>query len=375
MKPAFLNNLGAKAAKHKVVTGIVAVIAIIAIAAGGWFGWQEYERRQTAAFAAENIKKALQSPDPHALAHLVNFNALSRELSRAIIKSFPFFMSGPDQEHNVNQILQTALLEKFTEKEQKASMFPEDANERAQLEKPLTILPADFAAQLARNLQTRQTGSDTALAITSITHPQLKQTFNLNMDMRKTSDGWQIRRLLNANELAGQLRQAILARFTALREVVQKKNADTAKQMNEMLPIESCTADVGALSGGRMVLMVIHARAKNRSNIQINNFNLDANITDSHGQSLARRFLNAAQPVPPGQDFDHRWTMELESSDPLAKTLLAHAPLKCRASWQTLSLGKPKVLHIEEVPNKDIPCTLPNHNHPAGFCELPVFKR
>lgn len=374
MKLDIFTKLKAKAAAHKLASCLVGAALAAAIAGGGWLGWQEYQKRQTAAYAVEKIKQALQPADPNKLAHMVDFNVLGKELSQAIMEAFPFYMAGSNQERDISHKLQTGFLQRLLEKESTGSQFPEDASERAKLEKPLRLLPDDFVSQLVGNLQTRASDGTTALAVSSFTHPQLGQTYNLNMEMRKTPGGWQITHLLNARELAGQFREAMLKRFIALREVVEKKNDDTEKQMNELMPIQSCTANVGRLSSGDTVLLVIHAIARNKGDTQVNNFNLSTFITNRAGAIIAHRYLNAAKPVPPGEDFNQRWTMELEGSDPLAKTLLANAPLACRARWQTLSLAKPKVYHIEEVPNPDFPCQIAGHNHPDGFCQLPVFK-
>lgn len=369
-----LSSLGAKIRAHKLISIIVLVCLIGGLCYGGWYGWQEYQRRQTSAFAVEKLKQALSAADTNTIAHMVDFNSVGRDMAQAGKKAFPFYMAGEDQERGISRVLQTALLKRFMEPEQKGSMFPEDQSEQAKLQKPLELMPPDFVAQLVSSLQSRETDAGSALVSAKVEQPQLGQTFTLVLAMQKTPQGWQIRRLVNADELASQLNKAMLARHAALRNVFEEKNSLTSKQMNQIIPVQSCTADAGVLSDGKTALLVINAIARNRGDVQVNNFNLDTTITGRSGNVLVHRFLNAAKPVAPGEDFNHRWSMELESSSPLVQALLHDGPLHCQAAWQTLGLNNGKVLHVVEVPNPDIDCDRPGHDHPMGFCMLPVFQ-
>ncbi len=362
-------------AAHKLLATLVIMILVAGLCAGGWYGWQQYQYRQSSAYAMEKLKQSLNPPDPARLAHLVDFNSLGRDMGRAGSESFPFFLAGEDQERGINHALQTGLLRKFMEPESKGPMFPEDASEEAKLQKPLELLPRDFISQLLATLTVRDTEPGSALVTAKFDHEQLGKTFTLVMAMQKTPAGWQIRHLVNAQELAEQLRSAMLERHAALRKVFQDKNAATSKAMNNVLPLQSCTANIGTLSDGRTAILIIHALARNKGDVQINNFNLDTVITGRSGQPLVRRYLNAAKPVAPGEDFNHRWSMELESNSPLAMALLHDGPLQCRAAWQTLSLNNGKVLHVVETPNPDRPCNIAGHDHPEGFCINPVFQR
>lgn len=370
-----LSGLKEKMATHKLLAAIAGIVLLAALGAGGWHGWQQYQYRQSSAYALERLKQALAPPDPAALTHLVDFNSLGKDLSRAVSDSFPFFLAGQDQERAINHALQAGLLKKLMGPESKGPMFPEDASEQAKLQKPLELLPPDFISQLLATLAVRETEPGAALVSAKIEHPQLNKPFTLVLDMQKTARGWQIRRLVNAQELARQLRDAMLERHAALRKVFEDKNAATTRVMNNALPLQSCTANAGTLSDGKTTILIIHALARNKGDVQINNFNLDATITGRSGKPLLHRYLNAAKPVASGEDFNHRWSMELESASPLARELLANGPLHCQATWQTLSLNNGQVLHIVETPNPDRACALPGHTHPEGFCLSPIFQR
>lgn len=373
MKLQFISDIKAKASAHKKISALICVVVIIGLAAGVYFGWQQYKYRQSSLYAMEKIKDALNPPDPAQLARLADFNALSTDMAKASQESFPFFLAGADQERNIKHRLQTALLKRFLDKEQKGSAFPEAEDEQSQLQKPLEILPHDFVSQIISSLNVRNTDPDTALLNAKIDNPLLKQDFNLVMSMHKTAAGWKITHLVNAKELAGQLRAAMLKRHAALRNVFLSKNEATTKRMDQLLPIQSCTADAGLMSDGKTMLMIVHVLARNVGNVQVNNFNVDTAIYSKSGKFITRRFLNTAKPVAPGEDFNHRWNFEMESSNPLARELLRNSPLQCRASWQTLGLNNAEVLHIVEVPNPDQACAIPGHNHPDGFCITPVF--
>lgn len=369
------SSLGDWFSAHKKLGVIVIVLLVAAIGAGGFFGIQEYQRRQSSAYALEQLQKALTPPDPNALAHLVDFYSLGRDMARGAREAFPFLHEGDDQERSISNGIQKALLKKFMEKEKSGSQFPEDESEAAQLQKPLEILPPNLVTQLITGARVRDSGPGSAVIDARVENKQLKRSFDLQLGMERTEDGWKVRHLLNASALARELRAAMLERHAGLRNVFLAKNAETTKKMNTAIPVQTCTADAGVLSDGRTFIMIVHAVAKNNSNLQINNFNLDTSIYGKGGQVLWRRFLNAAKPVPPGAVFDHRWSFELDATDPLARKLLHAGPLQCRPHWQTLSLSNGQVWHIAEVPNPDQPCDKPGHDHPAGFCMLPSFQK
>lgn len=367
-----LSTLGSKITANKKISIAVLILLVIGLGVAAWYGFKEYRYRQTSNYALEQIKKALTPPDPKALANMVDFNAISQELAQAIKKNFPFYMEGPDQERNIRNRLQTALLKHFLNKDDaKAVPLPESEEERLAL--PVKILPADFVPQLSGSMGLVEKGEDTAHIGAKIENPLLKKTFPLIFSMRKTRDGWKVSHLANAEELISQVKTALLDRHAKLRGVYEGKNDKTMKRMEQLLPILSCSADAGLLSDGKTLLMVVQLIARNRGNIQINNFNVDASISGRGGREITQRFLNVAKPVAPGEDFNHRWNFELEADSQLGRAILAGRPLQCRASWQTLGLNNAEVLHILEVPNPDRECRVDGHNHPEGFCTTPLF--
>lgn len=372
MKLNILSGLGAKIAAHKKLSVAILFLLLIGLAAAGWYGFKEYQYRQSSLYAMERIKKALMPPDPNELAHLVDFNAISQELAQAIRKNFPFYMEGPDQERSIRNRLQAALLKHFLNKEDaKAAPLPD--SEEQLLALPVKLLPADFVPQLLASMSLLENGTDTAHIGAKVENPLLKKTFPLIFSMRKTGEGWKISHLANADELVSQINTALLDRHARLRTVYEDKNDKTAKRMEQLLPILSCSADAGLLSDGKTLLMVVQLIARNRGNVQINNFNVDASISGRGGREITQRFLNVAKPIAPGEDFNHRWNFELEAGSPLGKAILAGRPLQCKASWQTLGLNNSEVLHILEVPNPDRECHIDGHNHPDGFCTTPLF--
>lgn len=369
----FITGLASRIRSHKIISSIAGILVIAGLIAGGYYGWQQYLYRQSSAFAVEKLKSALLPPDPHALAEMVDFHLIGQDLATATSKAFPFFMSGPDQQRDISHRLQSALLKKFMEKDSKGSMFKEDEAPQVRLARPLELLPSDFASQILSSLTVRDTEPGLAVASAKVENKQLERSFTLLFEMAKTSRGWQVRHLLNAPELAQQLREAMLARHVALRQVYEDKNSATTKMMNQLLPIQSCTASAGLLSDGKTFVLIVHAIARNRGDMRINNFNMDTVLTGRSGAPLLQRYLNAAKPVAPGEDFNHRWSIELDSKTPVAQALLRDGPLQCHAKWQTLTLNTGQVLQVAEVPHPDIRCDQPGHDHPAGFCQIPLF--
>ena len=372
MNISFISNLKEKAMAHKAVSALILVALLCGAGYASYLGWQQYLYRQTAAYALENIKAALSPPDPAKLAKYVDFRQTSADLAREIARVFPFFKAGADQERNIGHLLQTSFLNRVSAKNDKVEPWPTE--EEALLKKDLELLPPDFIDQLVASLKTRQDGENSAFLSAKIENPMLGQAFPLIFNMERSSQGWKITRLANAAELARDLREAMLKRHARYRALFANKNAATLKVMNELLPVQSCSVDAGLLSDRKTLLMVVRAIARNRGDVQINNFNLDATLRGKNGTIVMRRFLNAAKPVAPGEDFDHRWNFELEANSPEGRAILSNLPLRCSASWQTLSLNNGRVLHITEEPFADAACAIAGHNHPEGFCLTPVFQ-
>ncbi len=370
---SFASSLKEKIQAHKLVASLAGAVAVAGICVGGFFGWQEYQYRQSPAYAVENLKKYLVSQNAHELALTVDFKSLCADMTDAAKKTFPFLAEKKDPDRFLSHNIQKTLLHKFMEKEHK-SQFPEDESEVGQLKKPLALLPADFVSQLAAKAECRQLDDNLAELRVKIDNPQLKEEFPLVFRMEKGDRGWMVNRFENAQETAALLRQALLKRYAALRNVYLDKNAATTKEMNRIIPIQGCTADAGLLSDRKTFVFIIRTVARNKGDIQVNNLNLDATITGKSGKIILRRFLNDAQPVIPGEVYDHRWSVDLDSASPLARALLQDGPLHCQATWQTLALNNGKVLHIDEVPNPTMACLKAGHDHPAAFCELPLFQ-
>lgn len=369
-----IKGLGEKIRAHKLISIIVLIVVLAGIGYGSYYGWQQYQYRKTSDYALEKFRQALSPPDSAALANIVDFNALGGDLAKAVSEQFPFFRQGADQEREINRLLQTALLRRFMEPASKGPQFPEDTSEEAQLKRDLRLLPQDFIEQFLSTLSLTQTDEGNALLMAKINHPQFKLPFTLILAMQKTAQGWKIRHLVNSRELTAQLRKAMLERYAALHNFYVEKNAQTTKKMDQMIPVQSCTADAGLLSDGKTAVLIVHALARNKGDVQINNFNLDTTIRGRSGRPLIHRFLNAAKPVGPGEDFSHRWSFELDSANPETRALLQEGPLQCAAVWHTLGLNNGQVWQIVDEPNPDIACEQPGHDHPQGFCLLPVFQ-
>ncbi|MBD5646683.1 MAG: translation initiation factor IF-2 [Desulfovibrio sp.] len=373
MMPAVLSGLAAKARAHKLLTALVVVVLVAGLGAGGYFGWRTWQFRQTSEYATEQLKAALSPPNTEELAKRVDFRALFAELSHAVARAFPFYKAGPDQEHVLSQQLQTALLRRLREKDAGPAKG-EEPDAAAKLRQPLVLFPPDFLAQLPAGLTLAETKGDSARIRTEITHPQLDVVFPLEFEMRRGPDGWTVRHLTNADEVAGLLRNALLARQKATVDVVLDKNEATLKRMESILPIQSCEAEAGLLSDGNTLLLMVLMRGQNQGGIQVNNMDLDTTIFGSHGDPVLTRHLNAAEPVYPGAAFSHRWSIELDAQSPEGQRVLGGIPLTCRPVWRSMGLSSAEVLHVAEATDLAQKCDMPGHDHPVGFCKLPIFQ-
>ena len=371
--PAFLSGLAAKARAHRLLTLAAVLLLAGGLGAGGYYGWRTWQYRQTGEYAFTRLKEALTPPNTEELAKRVDFRALFAELSHAVARAFPFYKAGPDQEHALSQQLQTALLRRLREKDASPAKG-EEPDAATKLRQPLVLFPPDFLAQLPAGLTLTESGADTARIRTEITHPQLETVFPLEFEMRRGPDGWTVRHLTNADEVAGILRQALLARQQASVDVVLRKNEATLRRMESILPIQSCEAEAGLLSDGSTLLLMVLMRGQNQGGIQVNNMDLDTAILGANGAPVLTRNLNAAEPVYPGAAFSHRWSIELDARSPEGQRVLAGMPLTCRPVWRSMGLSSAEVLHIAEATDLSRRCELPGHDHPVGFCTMPIFQ-
>lgn len=356
------------------VIALAVALLAAALAVGGWYGWRYYQYRQSLDFAYARFQDALQPPSPEKLALLVDFDTLSGELAQALAKAFPFFKKGPDQIRDLKNTIQTGLLKKLLSKEDPKPGGEAETDPKKLLQQPLSLFPADFLHQFLSGLGMQHAQGGTALISTSIRHPLLNRTFPVILRMENGPGGWMIRNLLNADELVGQFRQALVTRIAARRDLFMDKNKSIRRRMDATLPVQSCIAGAGLLSDGKTLLLVAHVLARNTSSVTVKNTDLEALFTGPDGKMLLQRFLNAAVPVAPGEDFDHRWTIELDGQSPLGQSVLAAKEISCAAKWKTMTLSSGEVLHIADIPPAMKECDKAGHNHPVGLCLSPIFN-
>lgn len=376
--PAFLSGLAggiaAKARAHKLLAIVAVLLLSGALAAGGYYGWRTWQFRQSSEYAVLRLKEALSPPNTEELAKRVDFRALFTDLSHAVRQAFPFYKAGPDQEHVLSQQLQTALLRRLREKDATPSAKADEPDAAAKLRQPLVLFPPDFLAQLPGGLTLVETNGDTARIRTEIKHPQLDVTLPLEFELRHGPDGWIVRHITNAEAVVGTLRTALLTRQQARVDIVVRKNEATLKRMESILPIQTCEAEAGLLSDGSTLLLMVLMRGQNQGGIQVNNMDLDTSIYSGDGAPVLERHLNAAEPVYPGTEFSHRWSIELDAQSPEGERILAAGPLTCRPTWRSMGLASAEVLHITETADLSQNCEIPEHHHPVGFCALPIFQ-
>ncbi|ATD81175.1 MULTISPECIES: hypothetical protein [Desulfovibrio] len=322
-------------------------ILIVIVAVLFYSGWRYYQFRQSSLYAYEELRDALKNAQTNNIAELVDFNALSRQLAANLMRSYPFLKAGPDQERQISDMIQTALLRQLRSKQEAAK---EEPDLKTRLKTPLYALPSDFLEQLSKTISLQTASEGTALLTARIRHPLLDKNFPLILRMDKTAEGWIVRSLVNGPELTRQFREAQVERMRGQRQMIVDKNAQTERRIRDLFPLQSCSADAGLISDGSTLLVVVRVLARDIGTVGVNNMNLFAEISDASGSNLLSRNLNAVQPVRPGEDFKRSWTIELDGRSELGRRLLQGLPLKCTAAWKTLGLDNGEVLHISDTP-------------------------
>lgn len=350
---------------------LVALVVFVAIAVGIFMGWRAWQHRQSAPYAFEQLQKALKEGNTEALAKSVSFRNIFDQLGAATAETYPFFMAGDHQLKDVSYLFQTRMLHMLKTK-------PEDPPKKGEpdeeLFKPVVPVPVDFLAQFMANLTMRVTDAGSAIITSSIHHEQLGRDFPIILNFVRVHGSWMVQDLLNSKELLRMFNEQCLARINAQSDKLHGKNQATLKRMNEILPIESCTANAGLLADQKTLLVAVQLLARNKFNIAVNNMNLHALLTDGAGNLVLDRYLNAVQPTQPGEDFSRQWIIELDGlGEEGQRVLKTGAALTCVPEWRALGLNTNQVLHTNDVTDPKSPCQKPGHNHLSALCREPMF--
>lgn len=362
---------------HNHIKKIFLGIILITLCVAGFYGWKHYQYRQSVEFAFASIKTALNPPNVNELAKLVDFNSITEDLAQSLAKTFPFYKEGDDQIREIKHVLQAALLKRFLTKEEgekEETPVEEVKNFEKYLNQPFNILPADFLTQLASTLTIKHIDKNIYLITSHIKHPNLKREFPIMLHLEKIQDTWMVKGLANADNIVKELEGAIMDRLKTVHSLIIKKNENSKKRMDSTLVIQSCEANAGMLSDNKTYVLVVHVLARNQSDLTVKNINIDTSITNSSGEILLHRYLNLATSINPGDDLNHRWTIELDGQSEESQKLMNADKLQCATSWRTMTLSNSSVLHISDLPNSLEPCQKENHQHQKGFCISPIFK-
>lgn len=344
MKLAFVAAFKAFARRHVLKLAVAGVLLLATAAALA--GWRHYQYRQTADFAFQRFREALRPVNLEALVAAVDFNGLCRPLARAMVRHYPFLRPGPLQEQHLDDMVQERLLEQLrVKKEESPKELPDEAS---RLKSPLYVVPPDLITQFLTSLALERADAATAVLTATVRHQLLDRDFPLRLRMERTAGGWRVSALENAEELVGQFREAQLARMRGQRQLLVDKNAATQERMDSLAPVEACHVQSGLLSDGKTRLAVVTVQARNKGQAPISSMNFSATIQGAGGEPLLQRYLNAVDPVMPGQPFSHSWTIEMEAGSRQGRALDG-AGLTCQARWQTMGLGTGEVLHLMDI--------------------------
>ena len=325
---------------------LAAVLLVILAAVGGYSGLRYYQYRQTAEFAFVQIKDALHPAKPTELAQRINFDAISLPLAKAVAEHYPFLKKGPNQLRDLSDMIQVGLL--------KQAPVKEETDELVRLRTPLYVLPPNFFTQFFTTMTLQNPTENTALIAAQIRHPVLNKQFSLLLRMDKTPEGWKLDDMVNAEELVRQYREFQMERMVAQRQLLLDKNAKIKKRMEGTLPLKTCTASAGLISDGKTLLVVVNVQSKNISTIPVNNMDLSVKIFAPDGTELmqrVRRQYPEIMLVVLSDTFDRSWTIEIDGTSPLGKSIVAARKLTCEALWKTLGLANGEVLHYAIAPD------------------------
>ncbi len=348
MKPAALLRA---LLTHKKVLIALAIITMLGVCcAGGVYGWRTWQHRQTPDYAVEKFRAALQPLNLDMLARMVDFNALTGTLARAIMEQEPPTDHPSLRLAVVQRELQAGLWKSLTEgadksRSQKKEKDKGKHKDKVDLSSPL---PADFAAQVADNMRfTPRMGMP--LLQSSFRHPAEAEPVPLLLLLQRNAAGaWQVGELLNARELLRRLTDARQRQAATDMAAFQKKNEDIARSMRQ-LDIQHCEASATLLSDRTTLLVMVSLLARNKNDQSVNSANARVELRDAAGKKILERYLNTAKLVRPGEDFDYHWTLELDAHSAEGTQVRAAKKLQCEATWNSMLLENGKLLYLRSV--------------------------
>ena len=116
MNLPFIPQIVAFARQHTLA--LVATVLVLIVIVVSFSGWRYYQYRQSSQYAFEILRDALKSGDAETIAELVDFNSLSRGLAKDLAQNYPFLKAGADQERQIADMIQTALLKQSRTKQE-----------------------------------------------------------------------------------------------------------------------------------------------------------------------------------------------------------------------------------------------------------------
>ncbi|MDR1777119.1 MAG: translation initiation factor IF-2 [Desulfovibrio sp.] len=347
----FISALTTFVRGHLLLFGTLLVLFFLSLS--GYSGWRYYQYRQSGIFAFAKFSAALTPPNAETLAKRVDFNTLSGHLAQAIAADYPFFKEGPNQLRDIKDLIQMNLLRRVMTKEEPAKEKPDP---QKNLLSPLAVFPDDFLTQFTKNLviqDSQDSAKDGPVFLSSsVEHPLLEQAFPILLRMEKIGGVWIIRDVANAEELVNQFRAAQLKRMKARLDARLAKREAAGKRMNSIIALKSCSAGTTKLSDGKTLLLVTNVLGRNISSLTVNNTNLEV-VFNAGDKELLRRYLNASQPVRPGEDFNQHWNIEFDLQSGDGQDIWKTSAISCSPSWRSMGLANGEVLYYADLPEME----------------------
>jgi hypothetical protein len=336
----------------KLFVGLVLVVLIGASAVGAVLFYFHYIGSER---AFKNLHAALGEGNKAVLATMIDFRSLSEDFVRAVLVAYPLAAANETQQAELQDEAQRLVLKAMAGEK---SGKPETAAPRKLFE-PVRMVPEDVIAQVAAGLKLDKTSSGAPIwsriksgeasggvQISSrFTHNGLQTDFPLRLLMERRRGGWQVTRLLNAQEIVGLYKGATDAIRAADEAKLAEQNEKIMARMRAHFNSPQCTAAVNMVSDKQEAMLVVKVTADNTDTTTLHHVNLQCDVRVSSGALIFSRQLNVVQRVYSGGAFSNVWTVLLEAKSEEAVRLLQAGPLSCTVEPRVMSVGMGEILY------------------------------
>ncbi|MDR0239256.1 MAG: DUF2939 domain-containing protein [Deltaproteobacteria bacterium] len=321
----------------KIFTGLALAALIVMLGAGSLLFYR-YHAGPDYAFAA--LRAALNEGNKAALARMVDFQALSKDLVQGVLAVYGQAATSETRRMEMCDEAQRLAL--------KALAVKQDAKRETvpprKLFEAVPFVPEDVIAQFAAGMKLEKVSGGTRIC-SQFVHNELQTNFPVCLSMERRLGGWLVTHVLDAQDLVKLYKGAMDAILAEDNARLAEKNEKIQSKMRAHFASPQCLAAANLMGDQQDAMLVIKVTAKNADTTTLHNVNLLCDVRAGDGTLVYSRQLNVVQRVYGGGAFSNIWTVTLDAGSEEAAKLLQAGPLSCTVEPKVMSVGAGEILY------------------------------